>query len=161
MVEQKEEVKSTNPAPKAASVAPKPQTQAQAPAPKVDEASKKIAELEAALKASQNSQAALTDYLEKRAGISIEDVKEQQRVESEGKDIIAVNIGRAVVSINGIKYTGSFKVPRTIAEVIVSAAGNYRNQILKEKIGNKYQVRQLETGGISSRLVGPIEPEQF
>lgn len=157
MVEQKEEAKSTNPVPSAKSTPAAAKVEVKTDA-------QRIAELEAQLKtkdeAHKKSTDALVDKLLSRVGISMDDLKEQERIEREGKDIIAVNIGRAVVSINGIRYTGAFKAPRTIAEVVISAAANYRNQVLKEKIGNKYQVRQLETGGISARLVGPVE-EQF
>ena len=117
------------------------------------------AQIKAQDEANKKSQDKIVNELLSRVGISLEDLKAIERQEKEGKEMLSVNIGRQVVSINGVKYTGTFEVPRVMAESIISAAGNYRNQILREKIGNKYQIMQTETGGIGSRLIGPVDPD--
>lgn len=117
------------------------------------------AQLKAQEEANKKSQDKIVNELLARVGVSLDDLKAIEEQELRGKDMISVNIGRQVVTINGVKYTGTVEVPRVMAEVIISAAGNYRNQILREKIGNKYQIMQTETGAIGSRLIGPVDPD--
>lgn len=117
------------------------------------------AQLKAQEEANKKSQDKIVNELLSRVGVSLEDLQAIEKQEKEGKEMMSINIGRQVVTINGVKYTGTVEVPRVMAEVIISAAGNYRNQILREKIGNKYQIMQTETGGIGSRLIGPVDPD--
>lgn len=129
------------------------------PTPKqpVDEAAALKAELEA-LKAGQKEfeDKTLAAALAK-VGISAQDFLEMERVKKSADDVLEVDIGAQVVHINGIPFTGTVRVPRPVAEMIQSMAGNARNQRLRELVGNNYQVDALASGGIKTRLIGKSE----
>lgn len=157
----KQAPQATKPVQAQAKSAPVPATKV---APAVDQ-SKEIAALKAQIaeqeKKHKAEQEQLVNQVLSRVGVTLADVEAAVAAEKSGEDMMVIDIGQQVVSINGVRYTGGMTLPRKIAEVIISAAGNYRNQVLREMSGNRYEVMQLATGGISSRLLGPVPESQI
>lgn len=90
-------------------------------------------------------------------GVSYDDVLEQEKVKTQVDEIVEVDMGPFVVEVNGMPYRGRCKVTRGLAETLQHAAASKQMRILREQIGLKHEVIMMAQGGISSRVIGPVE----
>ena len=93
----------------------------------------------------------------KAIGLKSKDLEELARVQEQKKEIREFDIGKIVVFINGVPYSGRGRAPSEVVEVIMSMAGNKRMRELRAKIGNNHEIFNLAGGGFSSRIIGQSE----
>lgn len=118
----------------------------------------RIAELEAKLAKAEKTKAEIeekaVEATMKAIGMRASDLDEIKEANTKKKEIREFDIGRIVVSINGVSYTGRGQAPSEVVEVIMSMAGNKRMRELRAKIGNNHEIFMLAGGGFRSRIVG-------
>lgn len=77
----------------------------------------------------------------------------------EAEQDMEVNLGRHIIRVNGIRYTGIVKGKRSFIEQLAAMAGARAMRLLNEMIGNKGEVA-LIAEGISTKIVGQVEEQK-
>ena len=90
--------------------------------------------------------------------------KELESIEARKKhdeELVSYDVSPTIVTINGEPQPTKGVAPRGKVDMIVAAAGNMRNRLLKEKMGNTWEIHQLLDGTLQSKLVKTETAEQL
>lgn len=138
--------------------AAKPAKKKKAPSAKQDALLKRVAELEAKLKAADADKAKQEEAALERVCKAMKiDPNAVKATETKGPDqrVIRLFVNHPV-RINDRVYHGHVEVPYAIFEVIAQALGARRQRILGELTGHNYILQEIDGGGWAPRLVGRI-----
>lgn len=124
------------------------------PIPEAEQLKAQIAALEASLKHAKDE---AFDEMARALGQDPAKLRAAAagKAKHEGEEY-EIDLGVHEVYINGHPYSGVVRGSYALCEQLASLAGNKRNRILNEKIGNQGVVDMLNSG-IRTRIVGKLE----
>lgn len=89
------------------------------------------------------------------------DALEKNRAETQkafdSEPEVEYDVSPIVVSINGNPYPSRGRVKRSVAEVILQAAGAKRNRLLEEKFGKTNELIMMRDGTLQAKIVETID----